>query len=253
VKNIDFLPDIYRQRSAQQQARLWWLAVVLIFGAAIGAASSVQLALRRSVQSQLAELEPQSVSAQQLALQLASVQSQISVPAHSAALYSYLKHPWPRSQVLATLVAPLPATVRLSEIKLSEQASPTASASENAEHSTGNAPADATAAKLSPAESDLAQLRQQQDSLQVVIDVTGFATDVSELHQYINELGRSRLVGSAQLKSLAKLTSDDRTTQTRFDVQLILRPGYGQPGAPDSPTPESLAKQGRQTNEERAR
>ena len=30
MKNIDFLPDIYRQRAALRQARVWWCLVVLL-------------------------------------------------------------------------------------------------------------------------------------------------------------------------------------------------------------------------------
>lgn len=228
MKNIDFLPDIYRQRSAQRHARMWWVAVVIIFGAAIGATATVQVALRRNVQRQLDELLPQYLAAQQRDNQLALLNARIAEHAQEAALYTYLQHPWPRSQVLKAIVAPLPEAVRLAEVRLTEHAEAQVSSAVVPVA----VPSTAVPVKKSPAEADLEQLREQQDRMRVTLEVIGFAKDVSALHRYVDQFSQAPFIASAQLKSLEAVAIEGQLPQTRFEVHLVLRPGHGQVGGP---------------------
>src|SRR5690349_6277012 len=121
MKTIDFLPDIYRQRDALRRARLWWGAVGLIFGGAIAAAATAQLCLRHSLQRQLADLAPEFDAAQALARELTTLQTQIARGRHEANLYTYIEHPWPRTQLLAEVVRPLPECMRLTQMHIGEE------------------------------------------------------------------------------------------------------------------------------------
>src|SRR6187200_2875646 len=100
MKNIDFLPDIYRQRAALRQARVWWCLVVLLFGGTIGSAVAAQVCLRVGLKRQLAMLETSFTTSQVQVHELANLQAQIAKSAQEAGLFTYLQHPWPRTQLL---------------------------------------------------------------------------------------------------------------------------------------------------------
>ena len=117
MKNIDFLPEIYRQRDALRQARVWWGAVVLIFGTAIGLAAGAQFWLRHSIRSQVAVLQPQFNEAQTQVRELSALNAQITKAGRAAGLFTFLDDPWPRTQILAELVRPLPKSVVLTRIR----------------------------------------------------------------------------------------------------------------------------------------
>src|SRR5262245_2931284 len=121
MKTIDFLPDIYHQREAMRRARLWWGIVVVIFSSAIAASALAQAYLRHGLHQQLDELAPQYAQAQTQVQELAGLQSQNLRAGHEASLYTFLENPWPRSQILAEIVRPLPDIIRLTQIHLAEE------------------------------------------------------------------------------------------------------------------------------------
>src|SRR5262245_36543866 len=111
MKNIDFLPDIYRKRAALRRAQVWWGIVVLIFGTAIGSAASAQYLLKCNIQRELRAIAPQYSESQLRVRELAGLQEQITAAARQARLVTWLEHPWPRSQILAEVVRPLPESM----------------------------------------------------------------------------------------------------------------------------------------------
>ena len=243
MKNIDFLPNAYRERNAFRNARAWWGVVVLIFGTVILATASVQFTWRRSAERELASLQDDYFAATQRDLELARLQKQIQGASEAAALYTYLQHPWPRSQVLAAIAGPLPDSVHLYAIHVREELLPVVAPTGNSsgKRRTGG---EAEGPKLSPEQQDLATLRQECDSRQTVVELDGMTDDVQMLHRYVAELGKSPLVAAANLKSLEAVSTDaeqigseegtvPRLSGTRFRVHLAIKPGYGQPGGPE--------------------
>src|SRR5690349_13581296 len=113
MKNIDFLPNAYRERNALRNARAWWGVVVLVFGTVILATASVQVTWRRAVERELESLHDDYFAATQRDLELTRLQKQVQGASEAAALYTYLQHPWPRSQLLAAIARPLPEAVHL--------------------------------------------------------------------------------------------------------------------------------------------
>ena len=225
MKNIDFLPDVYRQREALRQARLWWCAVVLIFGTAISMAAGAQLWLRRNIQQQLNELDDQFAASQGQIRELAKLQTEIAKAGRAASLFTFLEDPWPRSQILAEVVRPLPASVRLTSVHVGEEAleKPQPEAGprrRGARHEEDQGP------KLSAAEADLATLRTEAERRQTFVELEGQTQDVPQLHHYVAQLGRSTLVAAAQIKSLEAVTDENQQMRTSFTLRVIIRPGY---------------------------
>jgi hypothetical protein len=240
VKTIDFLPDIYRQREALHRARLWWCIVVLVFGGAIGASATAQVWLRASLRRELAELAPQFAAAQAQVRELTALQTQIVRAAHEANLYTYLDHPWPRTQLLAEVVRPLPVTIRLSQVHVGEE-----------EHARNGQPAgprnvrpeEPNAAKASHPELDLVRLQDELDRRVATIELDGHTSDVSQLHAYVSDVNRSSLVASAHIKSL-EAAAGGQPGRTQFKLRLIVKPGHCQSSEPAS-SPTMTASSGR--------
>jgi hypothetical protein len=250
MKNIDFLPEIYRQQGELRRARIWWGAVVVIFGTAIGLAAGIQFWLRHDIQRQLDQLEPQFVQAQQQSRELSSLNAQITKAGRSAGLFTFLEDPWPRTQILAELVRPLPKSMHLMRVQIGEEevlraAPSTGSARRRSRHEEEEGP------KLSPVEQDLAQLRTDAERRQTFVDLEGQTQDVTELHAYVAEIGRSALFASAQIKSLEATPGDTLPIQTKFTVRATVRPGYAVSGGGPSPPPASMRTEGPSASSQR--
>ena len=237
MKSIDFLPEIYRQREALRRARLWWGVVVVIFGAALGSSALAQAWLRHSLHQQLDALAVPYAAAQAQVQELSALQSQTMRAGHEASLYTFLKNPWPRTQLLAQVVAPLPECVRLTQIHLAEEES----AKTAVQAGPRNAKAEEEAAtKASPPERDLAKLQDDYDRRQTTIEIDGHTADVPRLHQYVQDISRSPLVAGAAIKSLEAATAN-HAGKTRFTLRLQIMPGYCQRSDAPAKTSASTA------------
>lgn len=226
MKSIDFLPDIYRKREALRIARVWWAIVVLVFGGAIGSSSIAQVWLRYSLQKQFDELTPTYTAAQAQVRELADLQAQIVKSAQEASLFTYLEHPWPRTQLLAEIVRPLPDVIRMNQLYIREEELPREAPQAGPRRQT---PEEEAAARLQHAEQDLTRLQEETDHRQTVMELDGQTTNVARLHEYLGELSRSPLIEAANIKSLEAAPEHQRG-QTQFTLRLVVRPGFGQRG-----------------------
>ena len=230
MKNIDFLPEIYKQQRVQRRARRWWCTVAGIFAVAVLGAAFSQWMIRRSIQRELTQVEPKYAEALRRETELQLVRQEISRAEEVANLYAYLAHPWPRTQLLAAIVRPLPESIRLSEVTIAFETlpqGPIINPASSATSSGGNANE-----TPSPARADLAQLRSECDGRQVVLSLTGTATVLSELHAYVDQLGKSPLIAAAHLKGVESSGTGKAAGESRFHIHVVVRPGYGQPGGP---------------------
>jgi Tfp pilus assembly protein PilN len=230
MKSIDFLPDIYRQRETLRRARWWWAGVAVLFAGAVVASAMAQGWLRHSLHEQLDALAPEFAAAQAQAQELSGLQAQIQRAGHEASLYTFLDSPWPRTQLLAALVAPLPEVIQFTQIRILDEEQARAATPAGPRPPTNS---DKPAATATPAESDLAVLREEVERRQTAIELDGLAADVPRLHQYVAEIHNSPLIAAVQIKSLAA-TPAGEPGQTRFTLRLLVRPGYGAKGS-DSP------------------
>jgi hypothetical protein len=226
MKSIDFLPEIYRKREALRLARVWWAVVVLVFGSAIGSSAAAQLWLRYSLQLQFDDLTASYHTAQAQVRELTDLQTQITKCAHEASLFTYLSHPWPRTQLMAEVVRPLPDAIRLTQLYIHEEELPRPTPQAGPRRLT---PEEEAEAKLMQAEQDLKRLQEETDFRQTVIELEGHTTDVGQLHEYVLKLSHSPLVASTNIKSL-EATPDKQRGLTQFMVRVVIRPGYGQRG-----------------------
>lgn len=231
MKNIDFLPDIYRQRRVLQHARLWWVGVATLFGLSIGAMAATQFYFRCELQFQLQRVEPQFILAQQQKAEMARIEAEVKEAEELAALYLYLGHPWPRTQLLAAVATPLPPSIQLVELRLVEE-----SASAIAEQPAGpdanrRTNAGENADKPS-ARTDLANFRGVHDRRTTTLELSGRATNIKELHEFVDAIAKSPLVKDANLKGLASGGDASASGAASFNLRIAICPGHGQAGGP---------------------
>jgi Tfp pilus assembly protein PilN len=240
MQNIDFLPQEYRQRRARRHGQSGRIVAIAGIGALIVAAAFGQRYQRRQADDEMATVAPVYDTAVAQQQQLDGLQSQLQTARAAAELYAYLRHPWPRTQLLAALLGPLPAEIGLDQVQIVRETAPAVPVANVEGSPAGNRPnAETDLAKLLPAQRDLRQLRDELDKMRTVIHLSGTTSDTGQLHGYLHALGRSDLFAKAELDSLE---SAEGSGASRFRATLVVRPGYGQPGGP-APQPKPALAQ----------
>jgi Tfp pilus assembly protein PilN len=226
IKQIDFLPERYREREKQRHSQAWRSLVLVLFGGAICAVTAMQIYECRQLQHQLddAMLGYQAVQADDE--RLANLQQAQRDAQAQAQLLTFLRHPWPRSQILGQLTAPLPDEVVLDRIRLVRETARDAASA--AAPTVTDAPT-ATIQNL-PAESDLIRLRDETDKSRIVVLLDGTTSDDAALHSYLGRLAREPLWERQELTSLE---SSERGLH--FTIRIEVRNGYGQRRGPSGP------------------
>ncbi len=199
-----------------------------LFVVLLGASGWFHHLLRRGAQDELARLQVPYEQAQALAARHAELQRRLGAAATEAELMTYLRHPWPSTQILSAALAPLPDCITLQQIRLFRvPPGPT----QGIVQPNQNKPDDPGAPKLTPAEHDLLQLREECDHGPLVLMLTGLTSDTASLQRYLVILGDVKLFVKADLSSM-EANSADRPGALRFTARLVVRPGYGQPDGP---------------------
>ena len=230
MQEIDFLPVQYRQKHVQQRFQPWRIVVVAAFAVLLSTAVFSQHARKTRAEKQLAALIPQYDLAVGQNRKLAELQAQLTPARNTAELFTYLRHPWPRTQLLDALLAPLPEGITIERLQIAGEApqsplSPARRASLRDEAEGGRVD------KLPPAAGDLKRLRDEFDATTVVVSIAGVTRDSAALHRYLDELGHAKLFTKAELDDLEGGKTDPAGGAV-FRARLTVRPGYGQPGGP---------------------
>lgn len=245
-QDVDFLPNEYRHQHARRrrlsQEILGGVALVAVLVVAAGS----QAYWGQHVRRQLAEVVPQYDRAVAQTEELNKLQAELQVAQAEAQLITYLRHPWPCTQLLSALVSPLPEAVAFREIRISREAGKIdIMAAPPVDRQT----LEQQLAKLPRAGRDLKALRDQFDRSATVMSLAGVASDSRAVYQYLGELGKNRLLAKVDLVSLDN-ASNRPEDKLEFKLSVTARPGYGQPEGPTGPAPgmatgEPRAKGGR--------
>jgi Tfp pilus assembly protein PilN len=225
MHELDFLPVEYRQ---QQTRRQWFskrIAVVVLFIGLMLLARGTQMYHGSQARKALAALGPQCEQAQRQSNQLSALQEQLQTAEARAELHTYLRHPWPRSRLLAAIIAPLPKEVIFQELRMTREGNPNPDGTDRRPGASAEEPA---AAKVSPAGLDLKWLRDNCDRTRTVIRISGSSGTSAALYQYLGCLAKDDLFAKADLVSI----DEGQGAGMHFNALIVVRPGYGQPGGP---------------------
>jgi Tfp pilus assembly protein PilN len=242
MHDIDFLPAEYRQSHAERTWQGRRLLIVALLAALVAAAALGQHRRRHRLAADLARCKPEHAKAAQIRDALTQLQSRLQVARTSADLYTYLRHPWPRTRIIAALLEPLPEEIAFEELRI-ERSAPTGRASRENVSRLDEKAEQEQLARLLPAARDLKGLRDEFDAERIVVTISGVTSESAALHRYLGLLDRKGVFSKVRFGSTETDTVDRR--KIRFNATLIVRPGYGQPGGPTGPD-QKLAGETRQ-------
>ena len=234
MKKIDFLPPRFREEHDRRK-RIFWRCVVVAFSALMMSIAVAAKYQRRQAADLRLELTRRQYDAALIEAQkLGDLNGQLAALDAQAELLVYLRHVWPRTQVLAAVLPRMPDSVRLRRLHVTREGEHRGAAPVSLRDPVRQS-ADAAAGgeqQLSPAQSDLAALRQEFDAAASVVILEGTTDDMVALNGYLGQLTDSALIERAELESIETL-SDELPGRSSFRARLTLTPGYGQPGGPE--------------------
>ncbi len=239
MQDVDFLPAEYRQRHARQRRQVLRNLTMGAAGLLVVLVAFHQHRAFRLAERELAAVKPQYQVALQQTQQLGQLQAELLPARAEAELFVYLRHPWPRSQIISALLAPLPDEVCFTLLEIRRRTPPVRSRQERA-FPVEQLPEAGTPQELPPASRDLQHFRQRFDKAETVVAMQGITTDIAAVHRYLGDLNRARWFLRAELESLE---ADRAAGQSmlQFQATLVVRPGYGLPGGPSRPPQHLVA------------
>jgi hypothetical protein len=242
--DIDFLPIQYHQKNAYRQAKPWQIIVVTSFLGLVIILTISQTVHRQFVEKELADLTPAYEMALGQERQLADVRAQLKRMESEAELITYLRHPWPKSQLLSALLSRLPEEITLQQVQITREMENLTAASERRPAMVVGNSADQQKT-ISPAERDLQTMQSQSEGKQIVIILMGATANSGALHHYLDDMQSNSLFAKAELGSVTSV-GESSGAAIQFHAKLVVKPGYGQPGSPideqKAPPQQSPAK-----------
>jgi hypothetical protein len=240
MHEIDFLPEEHRRRYVQRQTKPWRVVVVVVFLALLATAVLTQLGREKAAEGKLARILPQYELAVSQNRRLTEIHAELDEARDTAELLTYLRHPWPRTQLLAALLAPLPEEINLDELRISYNTLPEGG-SQRRDARNEETAEDKDLAKLSPSARDLKHLRDQCDQGRTIVMISGTSNDSAAVYGYLSKLSQLSLFSAADADWI-KATADRPAGTLRFLATVVVRPGYGQPGGPMGPDRDTIAR-----------
>jgi hypothetical protein len=235
VKTLDFLPDRYRQATTRRRNSYWRLVVTLLFVGAFAATAVGLHSVHRDVRAHAANVDARLASAR---LRLAAIKqksAELATLDEHAALVTFLRHPWPRSRLAASVLADLPATITVEKMRIYAVDRPKPPQSE------ASATGETAAPVGSAVAGDLEELKTQVEAYDVVVQVDGVTRDLPGLHLYLQSLLANELFVKAEPTSIEAVSEvGDRAGNApspgsgvaRFTAHVTVVPGWGCPGGP---------------------
>jgi len=240
MQDIDFLPSEYKHLHTRRQRQSWHVLVIVISIGLIAVGTTHQVCRRSSLNCQLEITLPHYNAAKAKAQRLVEMQDHYKRTTADAELITYLRHMWPRTQILSALIEPLPKDITLDEIKIAREHSRSADQKKYIPIAQQKAQEESSANVL-PATRALEKLRSEMDPLKIVAIISGVTNDSVALHNYLAFLGQSNMFFQAELRSF-EIDSRDKNGKLRFSAVAIVRPCYGQPNGPVKGTPNQSVR-----------
>ncbi len=231
MHDIDFLPLEYHRQHAQRQVKPWRVVVVLCAAMLLAAAAFTQYRQHRQAQQELDSATALCDDATRENGAWVKFQEQMQAARSEAELFTYLRFPWPRSQLLSAVVAPLPREITIYQIQIATEASIEPSVVDARPRA--DAKADEERLRKAPAtQRDAQRLRNEFDKERTYIRIAGTTTDAAAVYDYLNQASKGSLFSKVELKSVESVESPQGPVM-HFQALLLVRPGYGQPGGPN--------------------
>jgi Tfp pilus assembly protein PilN len=231
MHDIDFLPVEYRRRQARNKRQVWGSVAVTVMVGLIVTTAWFQHRRYRHAEDRLATILPEHEATVDRSKRLDEMHAQLNSARAGAELYTYLRHPWPRTRIINAILKPLPEEITFDELQISRE-TPSGATSRRRAAQADRQTEKEELSKLLPTARDLKKLRDEFDPALTVVKISGVTNRGDALHRYLGELNDTNLFTKAELDNLES-DRGDRSRMLRFTATVTVRPGYGQPGGPN--------------------
>jgi len=239
--SIDFLPDDYHRQASDRRLHVWLAILLTVFGGFVGIVGLQQHLMWQNLERQFQVIQIPFSQAELANQRVAELREQLAEANDLAELYTYLRHPWPRTRILATLIEALPPEISLSEVTIERVELDGAGKDQRRRTPTRASPDAETETKPLTVRRMLDELRHELDATSTVVHARGVTTDNSALHRCIAALNDSWLFTKVQLESLDSMEDEHAPRSATFEISLEVLPGYGQPGGPERASTDRIA------------
>jgi Tfp pilus assembly protein PilN len=226
MQDVDFLPAEFKRRRTNRHGRSWRIVVGVAAVGLVLLVSVAQTRARQQIEARLASIEPERQRFDLQQAELSALRERLATTEALAELHTYMRHPWPKTQLLAAVLQAMPDSVVFQRIRITRQIESARMVRRGESES-----ADEELAKAEPALRDLRLLEEECNSGVVTIALEGVTSDGIALHRYLSHLNSEPLLEKAELRTLES-TGDGTEAGFRFEARLTVRPGFGQPKGP---------------------
>jgi hypothetical protein len=233
LPEVDFLPARFREQQVQRRVTWWQIAVVAAFAGLMGSTAWLQHRTLSRLEASVSRVRAEHDSATRTARELGGLQQQLGQLDAHAALYTFLRHPWPRTQIVTAVLRSIPRDITIDEINIVRENAARAAAP--AKQRADNVPP-GERVEPAPPVADLQKLRQDAEATDTVVSVVGRTSDVAALHRYLEQVAEESLIARATIHSLER-SENDGEVKVRFEAKIIVRRGYVRPTGPPPTVP----------------
>jgi Tfp pilus assembly protein PilN len=219
MKKLDFLPEDYIEKKAQQRANVICLCLFLVVLAGVGCGFAITEKRQGQIDGRVEDVSQQMRKASESLKKLDVLEGKRNEMMKKAAISASLMEPVPRSLLLATTTNDLPAGVSLTEFKLvSKNVKSTQSVGSRTTRSRNKKSRRDTSAK---GEDDKQTI--EPEKWETTIEVIGISPTNMEVAGLIANLNKSALFASVNL-----IYSEEHEVQEanvrKFKLEVILDP-----------------------------
>jgi len=220
MKKVDFLPEDYIEKKAQQRANIICLFLFLVVLAGVGCGFAITEKRQGRIDSRVDAVSQQMRKASESLKQLDVLEGKRTEMMKKATISASLMEPVPRSLLLATMTNDLPTGVSLTEFDLvSKDAKPKASSSKSKSSRSRNKRARSSAnAKSASSKQGIEPVQWQ-----TTIEIVGISPTNMQVAELIANLNKSTLFAEVNL-----IYSEEHVLQEegvrKFKLEIILNP-----------------------------
>jgi hypothetical protein len=223
VKNVDFLPAEFRHKSRDTSSRGRAVLLGTVTVALLSGLTWLQIDRLRTRRTELASLRQQKAAVEVVLARLANTKTALESADAEAELYTWLRHPRPRSQVLLAILEGIPEEIRLFDVEVSTRSEANSVRTVQTGEEKSTKPAAAKALEL---------LRQASPAGSEWAHVYGATENPAALHLWLGRLGRHPMFSRCELVSIEE-SANGEDSPAEFHAEVRIKPS---PAASESGT-----------------
>ncbi|PHS16987.1 MAG: hypothetical protein COA78_03335 [Blastopirellula sp.] len=215
MQSIDFLPEKYKQRRIRKRVGFLRIGIFSIIVLCVCGTALFQLVRLGSLKLEIASLEAEYSKVTEIQKNILELESKNQTQINQAQLLTFLRHPWPSSQIMSLVAETKTESLYFNEMRVFRQ-------SETKKKALFPEDKDTNKDKLPAAVQDLLELQKDLRGKEIVINISGICNDTTQLYDYLSKLNQSDLVHRAIVDSVEPITGISDIQNSRFEIIVYL-------------------------------